>query len=231
MLEINKIYLDDYLNITKNFAEKSIDCIIVDPPYGINYQSKWRTNKSMWKDKILNDELPFIAWTDEAFRIMKDNTGLLCFTRYDVEHYFRKALADSGFACKQQIIWDKEIHGMGDLKGDFASQHENIIFATKGRFIFKNKRPKSIIRCQKVIATKLKHPCEKPVYLLETLIKAISSENCIVLDMFAGSGTLAIACINTKRNYILCEKEQKYYDICVNRINNHKEILSSQFFK
>lgn len=215
---INKVHCADCLEFMKDIPDKSIDMILVDPPYGIDFQSAWRTDKTQWKPKILNDKKPFTKWTDDAYRIMKDNTGLLCFTRWDTEQQFRDALTKSGFKCKQQIIWDKVVHGMGDLKGDFASQHENIIFAVKGRFIFKGKRPKSIFRTQRVNPEKLVHPNEKPVELLEGLIKAISVEDDIIFDCFAGSGSLAMAAKNTNRNFILIEQDEKYCEIANQRL-------------
>ena len=204
----------------------SIDCIITDPPYGIDNQSAWRTDKTKWKPKIANDKSPYTEWTDEAYRVLKNNSGLLCFTRWDTEQAFRDALSNSGFSCKQQIIWDKEIHGMGDLKGDFASQHENIIFATKGRFIFKGKRPKSIIRAQRVSPSLLQHPNEKPVGLIQRLLEAITQEGDTVLDMFAGSFSTAEACILSRRDWICIDMEKSYCDIGQKRIDNLQLTLS-----
>ncbi len=216
---MNQIIHGDCLEEMKKMEDKSVDCIITDPPYGIDYQSARRTDKSLWKPKISNDKSPYTIWTDEAFRVMKDNTGILCFTRWDTEQAFRDALTKSGFVCKQQIIWDKEVHGMGDLKGDFASRHENIIFAHKGRFTFKGKRPTSIFRSQRVTPTELKHPNEKPTDLMEQLVKTITVENDIVLDLFAGSGTTGVACRNLNRSFILIEKEQEYIDIINQRLS------------
>lgn len=69
------------------------------------------------------------------------------------------------------------------------------------------------------------HPTQKPVALIEDLIRTYTNEGETVLDNCAGSGTTAIACINTNRNYILMEKEQKYYDIILDRIEKHKPQL------
>ena len=67
------------------------------------------------------------------------------------------------------------------------------------------------------------HPTQKPVKLFEYLIKTYSNEGNVVLDCCAGSGTTAIACINTKRDYICIEKEPKYFEIMKNRITVRKE--------
>ena len=73
------------------------------------------------------------------------------------------------------------------------------------------------------------HPTQKPVALFEYLIKTYTNEGDIVLDNCAGSGSTAIACINTNRNYILIEKEQKYFDIINERIDKHKQQREGEF--
>lgn len=69
------------------------------------------------------------------------------------------------------------------------------------------------------------HPTQKPVKLVEYLIKTYTNENDLVLDCCAGSGTTAIACLNTNRKYICIEKEQKYFDIMIDRINKQPRTL------
>ena len=61
------------------------------------------------------------------------------------------------------------------------------------------------------------HPTQKPVLLIEDLIKTFSNEGDLVVDLTAGSGTTAVACINTKRKYICIEKEEKYYKVALER--------------
>ena len=70
---------------------------------------------------------------------------------------------------------------------------------------------------------KTTHPTQKPVALFEYLIKTYTNEGDLVLDNCAGSGTTAIACLNTNRNYILIEQEQEYIDVCNERILKHTE--------
>lgn len=69
------------------------------------------------------------------------------------------------------------------------------------------------------------HPTQKPVALFEYLIRTYTKESELVLDNCIGSGTTAIACKNTKRNFIGIEKEEKYFNIAQNRINNYKPKL------
>src|SRR5699024_2349266 len=70
------------------------------------------------------------------------------------------------------------------------------------------------------------HPTQKPVALFEYLIKTYTNEGETVLDNCIGSGTTAIACMNTERNYIGFELDQEYYNKSLERIKNHKTQLS-----
>jgi site-specific DNA-methyltransferase (adenine-specific) len=69
------------------------------------------------------------------------------------------------------------------------------------------------------------HPTQKPISLFEYLIKTYTNENDVILDNCIGSGTTAIACMNTNRNYIGFELDKKYYDTACDRIENHKNKL------
>jgi adenine-specific DNA-methyltransferase len=71
-----------------------------------------------------------------------------------------------------------------------------------------------------------KHPCEKPIAMMEHIIAASSNPEAVVLDCFMGSGTMAVACQNTGRHYIGFEKDPKYFEIAQKRIANHQPQLS-----
>lgn len=73
---------------------------------------------------------------------------------------------------------------------------------------------------------KVKHPTQKPIKLFEWLIKTYTNEGDIVLDNCIGSGTTAIACLNTNRKYIGFKIEKEYYDLAIDRINKHLHNLN-----
>jgi site-specific DNA-methyltransferase (adenine-specific) len=89
-----------------------------------------------------------------------------------------------------------------------------------------NYYPTTIIKFNREIYNRV-HPTQKPVALFEYLIKTYSNENDTILDCFAGSGTTAIACLNTKRNYILIEKEHTYIEVINKRITEHKLLIEN----
>lgn len=216
----SKIVLGDCLSVMGDLEAESFEAVITDFPYGIDFQSAWRIDKATWKPKIANDEAPFIWFLPQAFRVLKQGGVLLCFVRYDKENDLRWAMRLAGFTDKAQIIWDKQTHGMGDLKGDFAPAHENIVFATKGRFIFPGKRPKSILRHPRVSPDKLQHPNEKPVSLMRELIEAVTTEGQTVLDPFCGVGPTLIAAKECGRNAVGIELSEEYFRISQARLTS-----------
>ena len=213
-----KLLHGDCLELMKDIPDKSIDMILTDPPYGIDFQSQRKKNKDDWMPKIQGDKEPFVAFIPELKRIVSDKGAVMIFTRWDVQHHFIQLMTDAGMKPKNVLIWDKVVHGMGDLKRAFASRYESILFWSNADFRFPDGRPTDIIRVQRVAPQNLIHPNEKPVELLETLITKTTVSGDSVLDAFMGSGSTAIACINTNRKFIGIEKDDKYFEIAKSRI-------------
>lgn len=133
-----------------------------------------------------------------------------------------------GLKPQNVLIWDKVIHGMGDLKRSFGNRYESIIFHASKDFRFVEKRPTDIIRFTRVLSDKLIHPNEKPVNLLEYLIKTSTCENATILDCFMGSGSTGVACVNTNRDFIGIELDDHYFEVATGRINQAQLSKSSQ---
>jgi DNA modification methylase len=201
----------DCIKGMQELVEGSVDAVIADPPYGIDYEN----TKGV---RILNDKRPYIWFLSEAYRVLRDSSACLVFCRWDVLPDFKRAMELAGFRVKAQVVWDKESHGMGDCKGNFAPCHELILFGVKGRYIFPGKRPNDVIHCPKVPSAHMRHPNEKPMALMEALIRAVTREGETILDPFLGSGPTAQACRNTGRKLIGYELEQKYCEIAKKRI-------------
>lgn len=81
--------------------------------------------------------------------------------------------------------------------------------------------PHNVLEYPNIVGANAIHPTQKPVALFEYLIKTYTNEGETVLDNCAGSGTTAIACINTNRNYICMEKDETYYNLMCERVQNH----------
>lgn len=220
--EASKIILGDCLEVMDKLPDNHFDLVLTDPPYGIDYQSS-RKIARLRTEKIVNDTRPYVEWMEAAYRVLKPTGSMLCFYRWDVAQAFIDEAKRVGFNVKSEIVWDKGVHGMGDLKAAYAPQHETIMFCTKSNFKFPGKRPTSVIRTMRVDPGIQLHPNEKPVDLLKRLISHTTSEGDIVLDCFSGSGATARACKDIGRECVGIEIDPRYVKIAEQRLK--QEVL------
>lgn len=216
MLELNKIYNMDCIEWMKLIPDWSIDCILTDPPYWMNYVSSWRKHKHkpiIW-DKELNQDSLF----DEYYRILKNNSHIYIYCNEYCIWNFRDNLIKSWFNIKRMLVRLKNNHTSGDLLWDYANITEYILFAHKWRKLLNWWRNRNVLSFSR--ANTSQHPTAKPVDMIEYLLSKSSIEWDIVLDPFMWSWTTALACINTNRNYIWFELDKSYYEIANQRIYN-----------
>ena len=218
-----KLYQGDCLEIMGGIKDKSVDLIVTDPPYLMNYQSNRRKKEDRF-DKIKNDKGNYMLiqdYLEECHRIMKDNTAIYCFCSWHNIDFFKNEF-EKHFKLKNILVWNKNNHGTGDLKGSYAPKHEFILFGHKGRTLLKEKRIADVIDCPKISSNKLTHPTEKPQDLLEIFIKQSSDVGSIIFDGFMGTGSCGIAAKKLNRNFIGIELDEKYFNIAKNRLENIK---------
>lgn len=218
------LMLGDCLNCMHELEDGSVDAVVTDPPYGMGFQSNW-SKKGPRHDKIASDDSIDARWVSGAFRVLREGGCLLSFCDWRTSCDWRRHIEEAGFSVKSQVIWNRMHHGMGDLTGAFAPQHDVIWYATKGRRLFVNGRPKSIISSKRPSPSEDNgHPTCKPVGLMEDLIRAVDDGNTrTILDPFLGSGSTGVAAINLGMNLIGCEIDEKYMDIAEERIRGAKQ--------
>ena len=218
---MNEVLQGDCLELMKGMPDGSVDMILTDPPYGMNYQSNRRTSTPKFK-KIKGDtEVSWYkAFIRECYRVLKSDSHAYVFcNEYNVSH-FRKMQEDAGFNNKRTLIWLKNNHTSGDLLGDYGNKTEYINFMHKGRRLLNGKRNNNVLEFKRVQSSV--HPTEKPIDLLEFLIEKSTTEGDVILDPFAGSGTTGVACQNLNRNFILMEQEPEYVEIIKERLKASK---------
>lgn len=150
---------------------------------------------------------------------MKNNTAIYCFCSWHNIDFFKREF-EKYFKLKNIIIWNKNNHGTGDLKGSYAPKYEFILFGHKGRTLLREKRISDVIDCAKIPSKKLTHPTEKPQKLLEIFIKQSSDESNIVFDGFMGTGSCGMVANNLNRKFIGIELDENYFNIAKERIEN-----------
>lgn len=215
----------DCLELMKDIPDGSIDLIVTDPPYLINYKTNRRKNKNHdFCKPILNDnnEKLIHDFIQEAYRVLKNNSAMYVFCNSNKVDYFKKELENSGFIVKNIIIWVKNNHTAGDLQAQFGKQYEMIFLVNKGRCPFNGKRISDVWYFDKVVGKEQLHQNQKPVNLIEQCIEKHSKINDIVLDPFLGSGTTGVACKNLNRNFIGIELDENYFNIAKERIEKEK---------
>ncbi|MBZ0264484.1 site-specific DNA-methyltransferase [bacterium] len=208
----NTIHHGDNMITMKQMPDETVDLFLTDPPYNINYRSHRRKKQPKFKHLHNDNNGNWIPdFVKEAYRVLKDDRHIYCFCRHDTYPEFVDAFLDAGFKLKRTLIWVKNNHGSGDLKGDYAPQDEWIIYAHKGRRPLNGKRTSNILTFSKLHSTKMVHSTEKPVKLLKFLIGKSTYEGELVMDPFAGSGSTMHAAIEMQRSYCVIELSEEYY--------------------
>lgn len=214
---INKINCMDAMDLLKQIPDKSVDLVLTDPPYGIDYQSNMRVMSEKFK-KLENDDNEFRFKTYKEFlRVMKDDTVAIVFCSFKNYAYDYIEL-EKYFDIKNAIIWFKGGGGIGDLKHSLLTDYEIGLVCHKGKKQINGKREGSVWKINKVPPEQMFHPTEKPYDLLQKFLLQFSKKDDLVLDPFMGSWTTAVACQNLKRNFIGCEKDEQYCMIGCERL-------------
>lgn len=224
MIELNKIYNEDCLEGMKRIPDGTVNLIVTDPPYLINYKTNHRKTKDhKFSNAIANDTRPeFITeYIKECHRIMKDDTAMYMFCSFDKVDFFKQEL-EKFFKVKNMIIWVKNNHTAGDLKAQFGKKYEIVFLVNKGRALFNGKRLTDIWEFVRVAGKKQLHQNQKPLELIKQCVEKHSVAGDIVFDGCMGSGTLALACLETDRNFIGFEINKEECEIANNRIAAHQ---------
>lgn len=215
-----------------------VDAIITDPPYGttackwdsiIPFDEMWERLKQLIKDNgaialfgnepftstLINSDLKGFKyrwdWNKKIpsgmsyarFRPMQQTEDVCVFTKNGEKTFYNP----------QMIKREKPIKGGGMSKGETTNNQK--LKALKKTYEYKN--PTTLIEFDKIRKGSV-HPTQKPVDLLEYLIKTYTNEGDTVLDFTMGSGTTGVACVNTNRKFIGIELDENYFNIAKKRI-------------
>lgn len=246
-MENIQLFQGDCLEIMNQIPDKSIDMILCDLPYGTT-ACKWDVVipfEELWKhyNRIIKDNGAIVLFGNEPFSSFLRMSNIKYY-KYDWIWY--KNLR-TGFAnAKYQPMKSNELISVfykkvptynpqktkrttqkgGNKKTDWGDCYGNLKNDTKPDNQSDYVNPHTVIDFIKCIHSPEKryHPTQKPVELLEYLIKTYTNENNVILDNCMGSGSTGIACLNTNRKFIGIELNEKYFEIAKNRIENHKTL-------
>ena len=229
-----KLYKGECLEVMKSIPDGSIDAIITDPPYG--------TTACKWDSVI-----PFEPMWQQLNRIIKPNGAVVLFgsepfssalrmsniKNYKQDLIWNKPNATNPMQAKRRHLQKTEnimlfymkqctYNPQGLIRVNKITKQGSTGIISDGRKTRKKEYyqefsnyPNTILNYKR---DKQLHPTQKPVALMEYLIKTYTNENETVLDFTMGSGSTGVACVNTKRNFIGIELDNKYFNIAKQRI-------------
>lgn len=241
-IEVNKPYLGDCLEIMPLITDKSIDMILCDLPFGVT-KNKWDIIiplDKLWEqyNRIIKDNGAIVLFAQGVFsaQLIMSNTKMY---KYDL--IYKKSNRTSGFLnanrqplrnheqilvfYKKQPTYNPQftegspLHSKGNLsreKQGINNNYGKYDTSMDKRAGATQKYPKSVLDFDRPHPPI--HPTEKPVKLCEWLISTYTNENDLILDNCSGSGTTGVAAKNLNRDFILIEKEEKYYNIGLDRL-------------
>ena len=221
-----ELYNDDCLKILKDIPSDSIDLIVTDPPYLMNYKTNYRKEKTHDFCTVIQNDDNFELieqYINECYRVLKQDTAMYMFCNSNKVDYFKKCLETSGFNVKNIIVWIKNNWTAGDLEAQFGKQYEFIFLLNKGRKLFTGERLSDVWNFNRVVGDRQVHQNQKPLALINQCIRKHSNENDLVFDGFMGSGTTGVACKQLNRNFIGVEISKNYFEIAKKRIENADE--------
>ena len=236
----HNVYFEDCVEgMRERLADDSVDCVLTDPPYGVNVD----LNDSMGRkrevqhagtvkaDKGIEEAVELWRRTvEEVTRVAKDDAHLYCFASWKTGHAFRQVLESFGWKIQSLLVWVKNDanhltqFGAGDGgNARFGYKHEFCYFATRENPRPIEGYPNDVLEYKEPrfeaewMDKDVQHPTMKPVTMLRDLIGYSTREGDLVLDPFMGSGSTAVAAVETDRDYIGFELDGESYRTVIER--------------
>lgn len=199
-LPINQIIQGDCTDVLKSLPADSIDFILTDPPYLVNYRD--RSGRTVAND---GGDADFLSAFSDLYRVLKPDSFCVCFYGWNRVDEFFAAWRSAGFRPAGHIVWEKQYTS----KSSFLQyRHEQAYLLVKGRPV-RPAKPLADVQPWHYSGNRA-HPTEKAVNILTPLVRAFSKPGAIVLDPFSGSGSTAVAASLAGRRYVGIELDSRY---------------------
>lgn len=230
MLEVNNLYYGDCMEVMKNIKDKSINCIITDPPYNIARDNNFTTMGRKGIDfGDWDKNADILSWISEIPRILSKDGSVIIFNDWKNLGDIAKELEKHDLIVKDMMRWEKSNPMPRNRDRRYITDFECMIWATNknAKWVFNRQsdtydRPKFLFPLTSS-SEKVGHTTQKPLALMKEIIIRHTNANDVILDPFIGSGTTAISCIDTNRKYLGIENDENYYNMANERIRKHYE--------
>jgi DNA modification methylase len=230
---LNNIENIDCLKYLIKIKDGSVDLVLTDPPYEISKETGFKAVKNgvqrfavsmdfgEWDHGVVDLEVVI----KEFYRVLKNGgTAIVWYDLWKITD-IKKMMINAGFKQLRVIEWIKKNPVPLNSKINYLTNAREIavVGIKKSKPKFHSKYDNGIYEFPIYHSNDRIHPTQKPIELMEVLIRKHSDEGDIVLDTFMGSGTTAIAAINMRRKYIGCELDNNLFKAMDNRIGNHEK--------
>lgn len=224
--QLNKIYLGDCLDLVKKLDDHSVDLVLTDPPYNISRKNNFHSMGRAGVDFGEWDKgFDLFSYIGELPRVLKKDASVIIFNDWKNLGDIARCCESNGMLVKGKLRWKKANPMPRNIDRLYVNDFEDAVWCVNGeaKWTF-NRQGVSYERpCFESPLTPKKektgHPTQKPLALMENLLNIHSNKGDVVLDLFAGSGTTAIACIESGRNFICFEKDEEYFKTAKERID------------
>lgn len=223
MFEVNKIFVGDCISGMQSWGGQA-DLVLTDPPYNISVDNNFHTMRGRHGIDFGDWDKGFdlTGWIPEAVSRLKPGGNIIIFNAWRNMGEIATALEGCGCLVKEMIQWQKTNPMPRNRDRLYVTACEFAIWATKGKgWTFNRQREtyeNTIFKYPIVSAKQRIHTTQKPIELIRDLILIHSNPNDIVLDPFMGSGTTAVAAIETGRRFVGFEIDDNYYSAACQRI-------------
>jgi DNA modification methylase len=221
-----KVVHADARDVLAGMDRESVDLVVVDPPYGVEWRSGLRAEsfEQLVGDGADREGVHEII--EGCVRVVGQSRHLYVFGPVDV-------LEGLKVSEPVTLIWDKCVNGAGDMAAAWAPAHEPISFAVSkfrhagetGKMTVPARlRKGSVLRFQRQTGRKVRHPTEKPLGLCSELVESSSRIGDLVFDPCAGSGSTGVAAVLRGRRTLLVEIDERWARLAASRVARADEL-------
>ena len=238
------LYNCDYNEVINDIQDNSVDLLLTDPPYGISKEIKITRGRNGMKFMVSSDISLYFGkwddfenfddcmnftyrWLDAVNRVIREGGMFVTFFDKDKINFISRYLQEKyNYKLKGYFAYIKTNPVPQARKVKWMNAWECAVLLQKqgGKLTYNYQLGQQADYIQLPSCggkERTAHPTQKPLKLIELFIKYWTNEGDVVLDPFSGSGTTAVACIKLDRRYIAIEKDEKYYEIVKNRIEEY----------
>lgn len=240
MLKLNTIHQMDAIEGLKQLPDESVDLVVTDPPYNIASKNK----STIQQGRLMTTAEAFGSWDtfhpfdydlfimqviSQCYRVLKPGGVLYMFTARETNGYFIRKAVQRGFQYQNQLAMAKTTQLPSWSKKSWRSAFELCMYLSKGKprtFNFPSQRECVNLYSYSIRHKQTKHPTEKPLGFIRKLVLVSSNPGELVLDPFMGSGTTAVACLETGRKFLGFETNPDYIAMALKRLKggiSHRE--------